>query len=825
MNTVGVAKMPEQTSTQTGSAGTNGSGLTDQIRRERCLAAVSAKKAFLLSAPQKLDTERLKFLLEAYREFDYEPVVVLRARLFDKVLRNKTIFIDEVPIVGTVTSQPAGVYPYPEWDSEWIRKDLQQAMLSHLGAVSISDDEKKLMLEAADFFKNRSAASKGIALYKLLDDFDPTPAIKAGVFWDGTTATVGAGSVNYQSFINKGLVAIIKETEDRLRTTPLSAENSSRLDFYRAALICMKALIHLATRYAELAEQMADREADLVRKRELLEIADVCRWVPQNPPRNFREALQAFWFLHLGIQIEQAGCGSSPGRIGQYLNEYLQKDKRENGLTNEDAVAWIKCLFVKILEFGYYQGMAYTQLASGHTGHTISVGGVTRDGLDATTELDYLLLDAQISLRNIQPTITVLYHDGLKEDFLLKAVELDRTGLGQPQWLNNRVIIERLLTRHAPQGITLEDARNCANLSCVGTGVAGKSAFVREMATFNLAKMFELAMNQGVDPITRKLVGVKTKDPSEFATFEELYEAFTGQVEYMFTRARRYGSISSKVLGDTVPSPFRSSMIGGCLERGRHEYAGGPDYYLYYSISTAGVDVANSLAAIKHLVFDTRQVTMREMKEALAANFEGFEPLRQKCLKAPKHGNGDEEMDALVRRVYETSMQVFQKSGESFFGKHMANIEAYSLSIHNYFGMVTGALPSGRKKGVPLTDGSVSATPGSDRNGPLALISSAAKALDTVKYGSNHFNVKLHPSSVAGVAGARNLIALIKAYMDMGGSHIQFNVVTSEKLKAAQQTPEEHKDLTVRVAGFSAYFTRLHKGVQEEIIARTEHRL
>ncbi len=798
-------------------------GLTNEVRRARCLAAASAGKEFLLNAPQKIDTERLKFLLEAYREFDYEPVIVLRARVFEKLLQNRTIFIDGNPLVGTVTGKPAGVYVYPEWDSDWIRKDLQQAMMSHLGSVDISEDEKELMLEASKYFKNRSATAKAHVLSRQLHDFDPTIGQKAGVFWDGTTVTVGAGNVDYGNFINKGLAQIIKETEEKMRVLPVTVENSSRIDFYRAVLICMNALVHLANKYAALAEKMAAEETDPVRKEELLEIAEVCHRVPEHPPRNFREACQSFWFLHMGIQMEQAGCGSSPGRLGQYLDRYLQMDKRENGITNEDAIGWLKCLFVKILEFGYYQGIAYAQLVSGHTGHTISVGGLTPHGHDATTELDYLLLDTQIDMRNIQPTLTVLYHDNLKEDFLLKAIDLERTGLGQPQWLNNKVIVERLLTRHGPCGITLEDARSCLNMSCVGTGVAGKTAFVRELATFNLAKMFELAMNDGVDPITRKVVGCRTGDPASFSTFEDLFTAFSRQVGHMFQQGRRYGSISSKVLGDTVPSPFRSAMLGGCLESGKHEYAGGPKYYLYYSISTAGIDAANALAAVKHLVYDTGQVSMQEMMQALAANFEGYEALRQKCLNAPKHGNGDEEMDALARRVYDTSMDWFRESGESFFGKHIANIEAYSLSIHNYFGMLTGALPTGRLKGMPLTDGSVSATPGTDKKGPLALISSAAKALDTVKFGSNHFNVKFHPSALAGMAGARNLIALIKSYMDMGGSHIQFNIVTSDKLREAQQTPEDYKDLTVRVAGFSAYFTRLHKGVQDEIIARTEH--
>ena len=802
---------------------TDGAPLSRALQMERCLAAAAEMKEFLLNAPQTVDTQRLTYLLEAYKEFDYEPTIVLRARFFDKLLRNKTIFIDSNPIVGTVTGHHAGVYVYPEWDSQWILKEMNQAMMSHLGEVNISEEEQKLMVEAAKFFKTRSATFKARSLSRQMHDYDPTDDIKAGLFWDGTTVTVGSGNVDYATFIDKGLGAVIAEVEAKLQATPVTVETSSKIDFYRASLLAMRALVHLANRYAALAESLAAEEADPVRAAELAAIAEVCRRVPENPPRNFRESVQAWWFLHLGIQIEQAGCGSSPGRLGQFLEPFYQKDKAENGLTKPEAVAWLKCLFVKILEFGYYQGLSYARIVSGHTGHTISLGGLDAQGGDATAELDYLLLDTQIDMRNIQPTLTILYHDKLREDFLLKAVELERTGLGQPQWLNNRIVMERLLARHAPCGITLKDARNCANLSCVGTGVAGQTAFIREVGTFNLAKMVELALTDGFDPMTEKRVGAATGDPDAMASFEDFYAAFEAQIGHMFRKARPYGSISNKALGDTVPGPLRSTMYGGCLESGRHEYEGGPRFYLYYSISTAGIDAANALAAVKHLVYDAGLLTMAQLRQALAADFEGFEEIRQLCLGAPKHGNGDPEMDRLVRRVYDSSMDRYQASGESFYGKHMANIEAYSLSIHNYFGMLTGALPNGHKKGTPLTDGSVSATPGTDKNGPMALLGSAAKAIDTVRFGSNHFNMKFHPSSVAGIAGARKLLSLIKSYMDMDGSHIQFNVVSSNTLREAQAKPEDHKGLTVRVAGFSAYYTRLHKGVQDEIIARTEH--
>lgn len=811
---------PFPTSQQTGPFAADGR-LTAQAQRERCLDAAASIKDFLLTAPQSIDTERLTVLLDVYKTHGHEPAIILRAKLFERLLHTKKLFIDDNPLVGTVTGLPAGVYVYPEWDSEWILDEMDQAMQSHLGTIQVSDEDKALMREAALFFRDTSAAAKTRELSRQLLGFDPKDSVAAGLITEQVANTIGAGNVDYETFVTRGLGDIIKETEQRLRSLPLTTENSSRIDFYRAVLISLRALVHLAHRYADLATELADSARDPLRKAELLQIAEICRHVPENPPRSFREAVQSWWFLHIGIQIEQSGCGSSPGRLGQYLDSFYQADKA-NGLGRDDALAWLKCLFVKILEYGYYQGISFAQRVSGHTGHTINVGGLNAAGEDATAELDYLILDAQIDLQNIQPSITLLYHDGLKEDFLLKAVELERTGLGQPQWMNTRVIIERLLARHARNGITIEDARNCINMSCVATGVAGKTAFLSETGTFNLAKCVELALHDGRDPATGKQIGAHTGDARQFSSFEEVYAAYSAQVKNLFVLTRPYGSLSNKVLADTVPSPFRSAMYGGCLQRGQHEYAGGPDYYLYFTVSTAGIDAVNSLAAIKHLVFDKKLVSLGELIDALDANFQGHNKIKRLCESAPKHGNGDAELDRLARRVYDDALRTFHDSGDSYYGAHIANLEAYSLSVHNYYGMLTGALPSGREKGAPLTDASVSASPGTDKNGPLALLGSAVKAIDTVKYGSNHFNMKFHPSALNGISGARNLLSLVKCYMDQGGSHIQFNVVSSETLRKAQIHPEDYKNLTVRVAGFSAYFTRLHKGIQDEIIARTE---
>ncbi|MEC5341014.1 pyruvate formate lyase family protein [Brenneria populi] len=798
--------------------------LTYEEKAERALQAALKIKDQLLDSPQRVDTERLSHLLDVYQKYGTEPAILLRARVFEQVLQKKTLFLDNNPLVGAVTSYPAGVYVYPEYGSEWIAEELDQPIVSHLGEVSLSSRDRELLAEAAAYFQDKNAEARSRELARELLGFDPKEGVAAGLFTESARYTVGAGNVDYTSFIDRGLKEVIRETEARLRTVPRTAADSDRIDYYQASLITLKAVIALAHRYADLAESEAGKTGDPIRRAELLEIAEVARHVPENPPRNFREALQSWWFIHLGIQIEQSGCGSSPGRLGQYLDKYYQADKNQNGLTAAQAKSWLKALFVKILSYGFYSGVIAARQGSGHTGHTINLGGLDASGRDATTELDYILLDTQIELQTIQPTITILYHDGLAEDFLLKAVDLERTGLGQPQWLNNRVAIERLLTRYANVGVTIEDARNCINMSCVATGIAGKTAFLHEGGSFNLAKALELAFHDGVDPATGLTVGAKTGDPRNFADFEQLYAAYSQQVLHLFQQIRPLGSLSNKVLGDTVPVPFRSSLYEGSRRRGRDIYKGGADYYLYFVISTAGVDVANSLAALKQVIYDDKETGWDELLAALAANFEGHEALHGKLLKAPKHGNGDAETDALIRRVYDDAWTLFHSLNDrdNFFGDNGANLEAFSLSIHNYFGILTGALPNGRKKGAPLTDASVSATPGSDRKGPLALLASAAQALDTVKYGSNHFNMKFHPQALAGIGGARKLLALIKDYMDRNGSHIQFNVVSSETLRKAQANPEDYKGLTVRVAGFSAYFTRLHKGVQDEIIARTE---
>ncbi|MDR1776651.1 MAG: glycyl radical protein [Desulfovibrio sp.] len=784
---------------------------------------IKAHKAFLMDAPQKMDPQRLQFLMEVYEEHKGESNVMLRARVLERVLTRKDIFLDGNPVVGTMTGVRAGVYPYPEWQVNWIKDELDMVKMSSLGEVSIPEETQNLLKKVYKQWKGNTTYDRANKIYKEIYGENAELLVKSGWIYPVNDNSTGSGACNYAKVINKGIAAILKEVDEYLEALPKKATNVPKMEFYRACQIALKAVVAYANRYADLAQAEAEKETDPKAKAELLEIAEVCRRVPEFPARNFREAVQAFWFTHLCIEIEQAGCGTSPGRYGQYMYPYYRKDLDEGTLTREQALTLLKFQFIKHLEVAVYQGTAYALALSGHTGQVISIGGMTEDGEDASTELEELLMDCQIAMKNIQPTLALFYHPKMKESYLHKAIDVIRTGVGQPQFMNNAVVIQRHLARFGTRGITIGEVRkNCVVFGCVGTGQAGQGSYVTFEGQPNLAKLVEFTLNDGYDPYTKKQIGIKVGDPKSFATFEDFYEAFKKHTAHCLKLQRRITDIGNSMREEIVPSIFRSSVIEGCLEKGLYEEQGGPKYAQSLCITTSGVDAANSLYAIKHLVYDTKKLSMERLLQALAANFEGYEEERKLCFEAPKHGNDDPDVDALVQRMYRDVEQIYRATGTDYFG-YEARMDAFSLSFHNYFAPMTGALPNGRRRGEPMTDASVSAMPGTDVNGITAMLKSAAKAVDTVKFNANHLNVKLLPSFLEGPAGARTLLALIKTYYDLGGCHIQFNCVDTETLKEAQKKPENHKELVVRVAGFSAYFTRLDKGVQSEIIKRTQY--
>jgi len=796
---------------------------TPAIAWETAEARIKGLKEFLLNAPQKMATERLQYLKEAYEQYKGESPVFIRAKLFEKMVTVRPIFLDDNPIVGTLTGTRAGVNPYPEWNVSWIKDELDIAMMSHLGEVQMTEESRKLMRETYNAWKGHTNIDRANVLFKELYGYDAPTLFKSGLIFEGSSHAEGLGVADYPRVIYRGMASMIEEVEGKLKSlVPLREENKDQVDFWRAARIVLKAMITMAHRYADLAGETAAKEADPARRAELQEIAEVCRQVPEYPARTFREAVQAFWFVHLGLDIDQMGCATAPGRYGQYMYPLYKKDLEEGRLTREQAMTLLKFQFVKHLEIGQYQGLAIALQLSGHTGQTISLGGVTAEGRDATNDLELLLIDVQIAMRNIQPTLSLFYHDNIRKDILDKAVDLIRTGIGQPQIMNNDVCVQRNLNRWSDGRITLEDARNVANFGCVATGVCGKSSIHVE-SLVNIAKAVELTINNGWDPMTKKQIGPQTGNSEEFETFEEFYSAFEKQLAFAAYVGRLHSHVGIWVRGKNTPSPFRSVMIDGCIAKGIHEEGGGVRYPQSLAVSVGGIDAANALNAVRHLVYTRNSLSIAKLKEALLANFKGHEDIQKMCFDAPKHGNDYPDTDALTRRVYDDVYKSFNNAvGPNYFGDKVLP-EAYSVSLHNYCGRLTGALPTGRQAGLPLTDGSVSAMPGTDVEGPTAFINSAARALDTVNFGANHCNMKFHPGALEGPAGTRMLESLIKSYCDQGGSHIQFNCVKAETLIEAQKDPAKYRDLVVRVAGFSAFFTRLDKAVQDEIIKRTEY--
>ncbi|MBI4286965.1 MAG: hypothetical protein HY671_00885 [Chloroflexi bacterium] len=767
-------------------------------------------KAELILGKARLDVERLRFLEESYAETEDQPTILRRARLLEKLLAHKTLYVDEDPIIGTVTKYKSGVYPYPEFSCGWMQRET--SFMTHVAPVEIAPDDQEVLQRAVEQWRNRCVWALVNREAARDGRYQASTFVKSGVWVDDIWFPQGFCTLNYPKVLSRGMSSLIEEAEQRRRQ---GATTPQQKQFYEAAIITLKAVLHWVDRYVACLRETARKETDPQRVQELLEAAAICERVPAFPARTFKEAVQSFWFTHVAAQIEQSACGYSPGRFGQYLNPYYLKDRSEGRITPEQAIEWFGYLFLKILAIGLFQPESF-QRSNLQTGHSISLGGLTSEGNDATCELDYLLLETQRRLRVPQPSLTVFYHDKLPGDFLLKCVDVIRTGVGQPQFLNNDVAIARLKDLY-PE-LSDAEARTVCNVSCVPTKVSGTLRPALE-ATFNLAKPLELALFNGKDPLTGLQVGRQTGE--QFHAYDDLLAAYKEQVRNALRWARLHSQAGQRTLAEIAPMPYRSVLVEDCMAKGQEILAGGARHSLSGCMILAGVDAGNGLAAVKKLVFDESRLTLDRLREALLADFEGYDDVFHMCLSAPKYGNGDEYVDAIVREIYAYCWDEHQKLGPDYLGRP-AKPECYSVSIHNYMGEKTGALPGGHRARKPLTDASVSATPGTDRNGPTALLISAARAVDTVKYGSNHLNVKFHPTALEGESRAAKLISLIDAYMRMGGSHIQFNCVSADTLRAAQEHPEQYRDLVVRVAGFSAFFVLLDRRIQEEIIRRTE---
>jgi formate C-acetyltransferase len=645
-------------------------------------------------------------------------------------------------------------------------------------------------------------------------------AYEAGIFTEFMEQRAPGHTALGDVIYGKGLLDLKSEVETSL----------SRLDFLndpeaflkqeelRAMRTAAGAVIRFAERHAEKAGEMAAHESNPDRQAELRKIADVCRHVPAHAPRDFWEALQAYWFTHLGVISELNTWDSfCPGRLDQHLYPFYEKGLTDGTLTRDRAKELLECFWVKFNNQPAPPKVGVTAAESGtYTDFAnINNGGLKADGSDGVNELTYLILEVVDEMRLLQPSSNLQLSKKSPERFLKRGIEIIRKGWGQPSIFNADLVVEELLR----QGKSIEDARTGGTSGCVETGSFGKEAYILT-GYFNLTKVLEITLNNGFDPRTGKRIGLETGNPRNFSSFDELFAAYRKQLHRFIEIKVRGNNIIERIYAKYMPAPFLSLLIEDCIAKGKDYNDGGPRYNTTYIMGVGPGSCTDGLAAIRYHVFDRKDVTMGELLEALEANFEGHERTMQLLLnKTPKYGNDDEYADALLTDLFNAFYDEVNGRKNTKGGSYRVNY--LSTTCHVYFGSVTGATPDGRKAYEPLSDG-ISPVQGADRRGPTAVLKSAAK-MDHARTGGTLLNQKFTPQLLEGEEGIDRLAHLVRAYFRLDGHHIQFNVVSADTLRAAQENPEKYRDLIVRVAGYSDYFCDLTTALQNEIIARTEH--
>ena len=581
--------------------------------------------------------------------------------------------------------------------------------------------------------------------------------------------------------------------------------------------VACEALVLFAERHAALAEEKAASEADPARRAELLKIADVCRRVPAEAPRDFHEALQMYWFCHLGVITELNGWDAfSPGHLDQHLLPFYRKGLADGTLTESSARELIECFFVKFNNHPAPPKVGVTAAESGtYTDFAnINLAGLLADGSDGSNEVTHLLLDVIDEMHLLQPSSNVQVSRKTPDTVLKHVLRVVRKGYGFPSIFNADTVVEEQLR----QGKTLEDARAGGCSGCVEVGAFGKEAYILT-GYFNLAKILELALHDGVDPRTGARLGPATGAAASFATFDDLYRAFEAQLLHLVDVKIRGNQLIERLYATRMPAPFLSVLTDDCIAKGRDYNAGGARYNNTF-IQAVGIGtVTDALAALRRIVFEQKALPLADLVAALDADFEGHEPLRQRLVhRMPKYGNDDDAADDLMVRVFRSAFAAIDGRPSARGGTY--RLEMLPTTCHVYFGEVCGATPDGRRAGKPLSEG-ISPVQGADRRGPTAVFRSAGK-MDHVKTGGTLLNMKLAPSLLAGEEGVSRLAQLVRTYFRSDGHHVQFNVVSRETLEAAKADPEAHRGLIVRVAGYSDYFCDLSDALKDEIIARTE---
>ena len=784
--------------------------MTDRIKelRENSLKAIN-----------KLSPERALLITEFYKSHMAYKVStpVRRALSFEYLMKNKKLYIGKGElIVGERGPAPKETPTYPEVSLHSLQ-DLE--ILDSRPKVSFKVDEytkqvyRDLIIPYWEGKNNRDKIMKAMTSEWL-------SAYKAGVFTEFQEQRAPGHTVAGNKIYKKGMKDIIIDID----------ESINRLDFYndpkaydkqeelKAMKIAAQTIIMYAYRNAGAIEKLVKEEKNSLRKTELQKMAQVCRNVPENAPKTFHEALQYYWFVHIGVVTELNPWDSfNPGRLDQHLYPFYKNDIENGCLTKQQAVELLQAFWIKFNNHPAPPKMGVTALESNtYTDFAlINIGGLKADGSNAVNELSYIILDVIEEMRILQPSSMVQLSKKNPDSFIKRALQITKTGFGQPSIFNTDAIIQELVR----QGKSIEDARNGGASGCIESGAFGTESYILT-GYFNLAKIFEITLNNGFDLRTGKQIGLRTGNPEDFKSMDELMEAYKKQENYFADIKIRGNNVIERLFAKNLPAPFLSLIIDDCIANGVDYNAGGARYNSSYIQGVGMGSLTDSLAAIEYQVFDKKTLNIGKLKAVLKADFEGYESLRYELVyNTPKYGNDNDYADKYLSKIFNIFYDSIDSRPTARGGKFRINL--LPTTSHVYFGSVIGALPDGRKAGIPLSEG-ISPVQGADKNGPTAVLKSAAK-IDHIRTGGTLLNQRFAPEFFEDNTAIHKLSSLIRSYFRMDGHHIQFNVVDSEVLRKAQKHPENYSDLIVRVAGYSDYFNDLGEDLQNEIIRRTEH--
>ena len=787
----------------------NEGGMNERIKRLRQQS---------VETEPTLTIERALIETAFYKEnYGKMPNCILRAKNFYEICKKKTIYIGEDElIVGERGPKPKAVPTFPELTCHTV-EDLHTLNTRELQPYRISqEDIDTYEREIIPYWEGRTQRERIFS--HVSKDWEE--AYHAGVFTEFMEQRAGGHTSMDGKMYQRGLLdckALIAKTIAELDfiNDPEATDKQQEL---QAMDISCDAAIIFAERHADLAEKMAAETTDPQRKAELLKIADVCRWVPAHAPRDMQEAIQMYWFVHLGTVTELNGWDCmNPGHIDQHLYPFYKKGLEDGTMTREKAKELISCFWIKFNNQPAPPKVGITALESGTYNDftNINIGGIDKYGNDAVNELSYVILEVQEELHELQPGLSIHVSKVTPDDFVMAGARVIRQGHGYPSCFNPDTYTKELVR----QGKTQEDANEGGCSGCIEVGAFGKEAYILT-GYLNTPKIFEITLNNGIDPVTGKKLGLETGDPRTFKTYEELYEAYHKQMVHFVNMKLAVNNYIERMFSLYAPATFLSLFIDDCITRGQDYYSGGARYNTTYIQCTGLGTITDCLSTLKKHVFEDKKFTMDEILDAVSQNFEGNEKMRQFIInRTPFFGNDDDYADSIAVKVYDDLVNAIEGHPNTRGGKTQLNM--LSTTCHNYFGSVCGASVNGRLAKFAISDGT-SPAHGADTNGPTSVIKSLGK-LDQTKSGGTLLNVRFVPSLLKRDEDLKKLVSLIRAYFNMGGHHIQFNIVDTQTLLDAQKQPENYKDLLVRVAGYSDYFNDMTEQLQNEIIARTEN--